>query len=74
MFQVVQVVQMVLVVRLISLDDMRLENIYLYISLSEPSNYQEKKRSHACDTGTDREEWKIVQYPGRPETAVDSIL
>ena len=67
--QVVQTVQVVQVVRMTSLDDMHSENIWF--ASSKPSNYQEKLRSHACDTRrNDGGKWKIEQYSGRPETAI----
>ena len=65
--QAIQVLQVVSVIRIISLDDMHSENICF--SWSEPSNYGEKLRCHACDGRTDGR-WKIEQYSGRPETAI----
>ena len=48
--QVFQAVQVVSVVRMISLDDLHSENIWF--SWFKPSNYQRKLRCHACDGQT----------------------
>ena len=45
--QVIQVIQGISVVRIISLDDVRSENIWF--SWSKPPNYREKSRCHNCD-------------------------
>ena len=45
--QVFQAVQVVSVVRMISLDDLHSENIWF--SWFRPSNYREKYRCHACN-------------------------
>ena len=49
---------------------MHLEN--LWFLWSKPSNYQEKLSCHAARDGrTDGGgKWKVVQYSGRPETAI----
>ena len=59
---------------MISLDDMHSEN--MCFSWSKSLNYRGKLRYHACDERmedggwrTDGK-WKIVQCPGRPETAI----
>ena len=44
-------------VRIISLDDMNVENIWL--SCSKPSNYQERLRCHACYTWRTNERRKV---------------
>ena len=62
----VQVVQVVGVVRIISPGDMHLGNIWFL--WSKQSNYQEKLRCHACDERMGGK-WKIGQCSVRPETA-----
>ena len=65
-------VQVVQVVRTISLDDMHSENIWS--SCSKPSKYREKLICHACDGRTDERtedgKWKIGQCSVGPETAI----
>ena len=59
----VQAIQVIQVVRMISLDDVHSENIWF--SGSKPSNNQVKLRCHACDIRTDGRrdggKWKIGQ-------------
>ena len=59
----IQVIQVVSVVRIISLDDMHLENIWF--SGYKSSNDRGKLRCHACDIHTDgrtdRGKWEIEQ-------------
>ena len=62
-----RVIQVVQVVRMISIDDMHSENIWFLWSKS--SNYQDKLRYHACDGRTDGK-WKIGQCSVGPETAI----
>ena len=55
-------------VRAISQDDMRSENIWF--SWSKPSKYWEKLRGHSCDGRRTDGKWKLVQYSVWPETAI----
>ena len=63
-------VQVVQVVRMISLDDMHSENIWF--SWYKLSKYKEKLICHACDGGgrTEDGKWKIEQCSVGPETAI----
>ena len=68
----VQVNQVVQVVRMIRLDDMHSEKIWF--SGSNSSNYRGKLRCHACDGRTEDGKWKIEQCSVRPETAICVVL
>ena len=63
-------VQVVGIVRTISLDDMHSENIWF--SSYKPSKYREKLLCHACDGERTNGggKWKIEQCSVGPETAI----
>ena len=69
----VQEVQVIQVIRMISLDDMHSEN--KWFSWCKPSNYRGKLRSHGRDEGTDggrKMENSAVFFWTRNRNSVDS--
>ena len=58
--RVVRVVQVVMLVRMISLDDRHSES--MWFSWSKPSNYQEKLRYQACDGRRRKVENRAVSW------------